>query len=252
VALLPFIEQDNLFKSYNYGLIASSQNQTGGTYATGPTAATNANLAVAAQPLKLLGCPSDENPTPVVSDGVATDLTAVSRSNYLLNGGLPASLSGISTFSTLVSVEQGPQYASMPKNVRGAFGVDGSGSPGGMKDGASNTIAIGESRQIHATSTGNYDGNTVAPFWGAGTWGSVLGQADTLTPTPNYKTGVCGDNLTGPAVCQGPGGFGSHHTGVTNFVFADGSVRPISDGVNSGTFGALMTADAGVAVTGDY
>jgi prepilin-type N-terminal cleavage/methylation domain-containing protein/prepilin-type processing-associated H-X9-DG protein len=244
IALLPHIEQEALFRAYNYGSIASAQNLS--PYPLGNNAAYPANLAVAAYPLKMLGCPSDEDPLPVVPNG--TDPTAVSRSNYLLNGGLPASFSGVSAFANFTSVEQGPQYASMPKSVRGAFGVDGSGSPGNMKDGASNTIAIGESKQIHAGTTGEQ----VAPFWGVGIFGAVLGQADASTPTPNAKTGVCADNPTGPPVCQGPGGFGSHHAGVTNFLFADGSVRPINDGINAGTFTALLTADAGVPVTGEF
>jgi prepilin-type processing-associated H-X9-DG protein len=253
VALLPYIEQDNLFRNYNYGAYASAQNSS--SYTLGPGGAAYAtNLAMAAQPLKLMGCPSDENPTPVVTNG--TDPTAVSRSNYLLNGGLPASLAtappgGTNPYASYVSVEMGPQYPSVPKSVRGPFGVDGSGSPGNMKDGSSNTIAIGESKQIHAT-IGTTLGDQAAPFWGLGTYASVLGQADQYTPTPNYKYGACADNPTGPPICQGPAGFGSHHTGVTNFVFCDGSVRAVSDGVNVGTFTALLTADAGIAVTGDY
>jgi prepilin-type processing-associated H-X9-DG protein len=250
VALLPFIEQDALFKQYNYGSAGSTQ---AGAYPITPNiAATPTNLAVASNPLKMFGCPSDENPLPVVSNG--SDLTAVSRSNYLLNAGLPVYVAPYN----FTSVEQGPQYASVPKTFRGAFGIDGAGSPAGMKDGSSNTVAIGESRQVHAT-VGSLNGETVAPFWGTGTYGAVLGQSDASIPqanwtaaTPNFKGGVCADNPTGQPVCQGPGGFGSQHSGVTNFVFADGSVRPVSDGVNATTFGNLLTADAGIPVTGDF
>ncbi|HET6572129.1 MAG TPA: DUF1559 domain-containing protein [Fimbriiglobus sp.] len=247
VALLPFIEQDPLYQGYNYAYVGSIS--PSGTFPLGLNPPTNKNLLVASDPLKMYGCPSDEVPQPVVPNGV--DPAAVSRSNYLLNAGAPASLSGISTYATLASVEMGPQYASMPKSVRGAFGVDGAASPGSMKDGSSNTVAIGESRQIHAT-VGNANGSTAAPFWGTGTYGAVLGQVDTVNMTPNAKVGVCADNPTGPAVCQGPGGFGSQHSGVTNFLFSDGSVHPISDGINTGTFTALLTADAGLPVSGDY
>jgi prepilin-type processing-associated H-X9-DG protein len=248
VALLPYVEAENVFRSYNYAFYASANNPS--LYPLGQTGPSNVNLTmVANQPLKIFGCPSDESPLPVVPNG--SDAVAISRSNFLLNGGVipPQGL-----FPGQISVEQGPQYASNPKNLRGPFGVDGSGSPGSMKDGASNTIAVGESRQVHATLAApvGVDGNSVAPFWGAGSYGAVLGQADQLTPTPNAKTGPCGDNLSGPSICQGPGGFGSLHAGVTNFLFCDGSVHPIADGVSVVTFGGLLTSDSGLPVAGDY
>ncbi len=253
VALLPYIEAENVFRNYNYGSIASAQIYPGCTYTLGTNTNYPQNLAVAAYPMKLFGCPSDESPTPVVLDG--TDPTAVSRSNYLLNGGLPASTlaAQFPQYANFTSVEMGPQYPSMPKGVRGAFGVDGSGSPASMKNGSSNVVAIGESKQIHANAPNSpWPGDQAAPFWGVGILGSVLGQSDLYSPVPNAKYGPCADNPTGPAVCQAPGGFGSHHTGVTNFVFCDGSVRPIADGVNQGTFQTLLTADSGIPVTGDY
>jgi prepilin-type N-terminal cleavage/methylation domain-containing protein len=247
VALLPHIEQPGLFSGYNYASIASAQNLS--TYGLGPAANPNTNLVVAANPLKILTCASDENPAPAVVNPAATDPNAVSKSNYLFNGGLPAALSGNPAYSNLISVEMGPQYSSMPKSVRGMFGVDGSGSAS-VKDGSSNTIAIGESKQTHRVH--QYDNG---PFWGVGTYGAVLGQANPLdlTTMPNAKhtTIPCSDNQQ-DFTCQGPGGFGSHHSGTTQFVFGDGSVRPVSDGVSPNIFKSLLTADANDVVSGEY
>jgi prepilin-type processing-associated H-X9-DG protein len=254
VALLPHIEQNGLFAQYNYAFIASAQKY--GPYNPGLAANPNTNLIVASTPLKIFSCASDETPAPVVVNPAA-EPNAVSKSNYLFNGGVPAAVLTVthpndprySGFASLTSVEMGPQYASMPKGVRGAFGIDGAGSAGSMKDGSSNTIAIGETKQTHQAH--QYDNG---PFWGVGTYGAVLGQSNPLDPAtgPNAKgTVACADNPENFG-CQGPGGFGSYHSGTTQFVFADGSVRPISDGVNVKTFAFLLTADAGDVVTGEY
>jgi prepilin-type processing-associated H-X9-DG protein len=211
---------------------------------------------VAATPLKIFTCASDENPAPIVVNP-AIDPVGFSKSNYLFNAGIPAGVLAVthpgdprySIYAGFTSVEQGPQYAIMPKGVRGAFGIDGAGSPGSMKDGTSNTIAIGETKQTHQAH--QYDNG---PFWGVGAYGAVLGQSNPLDKTtgPNARgTVACADNPENFS-CQGPGGFGSYHSGTTQFVFADGSVRPVSDGVNVQTFGFLLTADANDVVTGEY
>jgi len=66
VALLPYIEQDNLFKQYNYGYVASSSNPYG--LPLGPDPSPNPNRIVAQQFVKIYQCPSDDNPGPQVTD----------------------------------------------------------------------------------------------------------------------------------------------------------------------------------------
>jgi prepilin-type N-terminal cleavage/methylation domain-containing protein/prepilin-type processing-associated H-X9-DG protein len=71
-----------------------------------------------------------------------------------------------------------------------------------ITDGTSNTIAFGES--LFGTATGNRD--FVCTWFGAGTMPTAWG----LTNTPDWYN------------------FSSRHTGIINFAFADGSVRPIT------------------------
>ena len=49
----------------------------------------------------------------------------------------------------------------------------------------------------------------------------------------------------------GPDGFSSRHTGGANFLYGDGSVRFVKDGVSRGAFRAFATA-AGGEIIQDY
>ena len=237
-ALLPYIEQDGLYTRYNYAAAVSASNATG--FAVNNTNATAfaQNQAVAGQPVALYTCPSDETPAP--SNVVPPDTLPFSRSNLLFNTG--------------TATEAGPAFAAYPKFTttstgryfRGPFGVDGAYEISRLKDGTSNTVAIGESKQIHVEAT-------AGPYWGAGTVGTLQhsgavmgiahgGNENTLLMLPNAKSGTCADNAN--AQCQFAGGFGSHHTGITNFVFCDGSVRGVSDNINRDAWFAVLSAEA--------
>lgn len=232
VAFLPYLEQENLFRNYNYG-----QASTG-----------VANTAVITTYIKMYVCPSDENPPELLGSASTGDYinTGARPSNYLMNSGIIRSGSAdISLF-----------YSQAPKAIRGAFGHNGSVDLSNVRDGNSNTIAIGEARQTTIT-------ENAGPYWGAGSRGSALGytgllDTSTTPPTylegykPNHRAGPCWDTPTSSIRCQNEGGFGSWHSGVSNFLFLDGSVRQISDNVNTAMFAAAGTAAAGEAVAIDF
>src|SRR5262249_8611163 len=92
VALLPYIEQEPLFKQYRYDLVGSPSNPYG--LPLGPSPAPNPNLVVASNPVKTYVCPADENPPPHVTRWPPTVqptdfylMLNASRSNYLFNTG---------------------------------------------------------------------------------------------------------------------------------------------------------------------
>src|SRR5262249_18426280 len=69
IALLPYIEQDNLFKQYNYQYVNCSSEQTGNQgpqWPMGPDPNPNPNRAVTQTLVKTYVCPSDQNPPPQV------------------------------------------------------------------------------------------------------------------------------------------------------------------------------------------
>src|SRR5262245_35380210 len=95
IAMLPYMEQDNLFKEYNYLYVANGSNPYGQTM--GPDPAGNPNRIVGSQRIKTFVCPGDENPPPVVVSndaagafyerGAAGAYPGVTRSNYLFSTG---------------------------------------------------------------------------------------------------------------------------------------------------------------------
>jgi prepilin-type N-terminal cleavage/methylation domain-containing protein/prepilin-type processing-associated H-X9-DG protein len=240
VALLPFIEQDNLFKQYNYQCRASASSPYGMPVA--PQSA--ANDAVAAAYIKIYTCPADETPPPVMTrnpgnSGDFYEMVSVRRSNYLFNTGY--------------YTDYDNDYINTTAAYRGVFGNNGAASLSRIKDGTSNTIAIGESVQQW------HNGSTVfGPYWGSGTHTAVHGRsiwgtgANVNDPrgTPNYPYGPCAPNAN--QKCTYAWGFSSFHTGVTNFVFCDGSVHSIRNGVDPATWVGLCTPEGGEVISGDY
>src|SRR5207247_10709073 len=73
VALLPYIEQGNLFKLYNYAYVGSSSCPVG--LPIGPDGPggyqTNPNRQVASTFIKIYTCPSDETPGPQITSADA-------------------------------------------------------------------------------------------------------------------------------------------------------------------------------------
>jgi prepilin-type N-terminal cleavage/methylation domain-containing protein len=226
VALLPYIEQTALFKKYDYQSSSSNSSPNGITAA--PQSANNTFVGGTLIPIYV--CPSDENPPPNIDSGPGGggfyERTQTRRSNYL--------------FSTGNTTDYDNPWSSRSTTNRGAFGNDGAIALNRVKDGTSNTLGIGESRQLHTSSDyGPY------ALWGTHT--SVHGRSIAAGFTPNFSYGNCSGNAN--MKCQYAWGFGSWHTGITNFVYLDGSVRSISDGIDDATFGALATPEGGEAVT---
>jgi prepilin-type processing-associated H-X9-DG protein len=247
IALLPYLEQSPLHAQYNYQFVGSSRNGNGSSATLGPDPNPNPNRIVASQHVKVFTCASDTNPAPLAttpsSDAAQQTRTPgayerldVRRSNYFFNIGN--------------NIDQSAFYDAQGSTLKGPFGINGAASMTTIRDGTSNTIAIGESKQIHGS---NYYG----PYWGAGLHTAVTGRiASTADPTlpvancwkPNwryYTDAACGTPSTNKTIwpLQYAWGFGSWHPGTTQFAMCDGSVRGVSDTVNAAVWIALGTVE---------
>jgi prepilin-type N-terminal cleavage/methylation domain-containing protein/prepilin-type processing-associated H-X9-DG protein len=240
VALLPFIEQEALFRKYDYQ--APSSNCSASTGINGPQylgGSANTNAPVVGTYLRIYTCPADENPPPVVNDnGHPADPFAdppvellvpwhsfsrqnARRSNYL--------------FASYMDTDITPKYPGQA--VCGAFGTNGAATLESITDGTSNTIAVGESKQAHTLE--NY-----GPYWGSGTFTCCHGIVTDETRHINYPAGGPGNRL------QDAFGFGSWHPGGANFVYCDGSVHFLSEQMPFAIFQALNSINGGEVVGG--
>jgi prepilin-type N-terminal cleavage/methylation domain-containing protein/prepilin-type processing-associated H-X9-DG protein len=242
VALLPYIEQQPLFNQYQQNFVSSS---AGAAPLPGTDPPNNPNRTVVASTrIPIYTCPADQVPASLSSGSGLFERQNAARSNYLLNAGAviwDAAGNGPD------ALQWDPIQVS--PSVRGAFGVNSQQTLETIRDGTSNTIAIGESKQLHT------DPNA-GPVWGAGFASSVFGVSNPVSPgyTPNSAisppNGLCpGSNNK---YCQGYMIYGSYHTGGTNFVFCDGSVKLIRDSVNYVTFHQMQTVDGGEPYSFDF
>jgi prepilin-type N-terminal cleavage/methylation domain-containing protein/prepilin-type processing-associated H-X9-DG protein len=231
VLLLPYIEQETLYRQYDFAYPSSNSNWEGGTLANNGINAGNA--AVVGTRIRLYECPSDQEPPVENESGTGPYArTNARRSNYLFSCG--------GTNDYTATYDPGRSYS-------GAFGTNGAARLEIIGDGTSNTIAIGEAKQQHT-----YAG--YGPYWGSGTHTAVQGYtgtvwSDTLPPdgfNVNYPWGRVVDGHQGhDGQLQYAWGFGSWHPGGANFLFCDGSVRFLPDTISFPLFQALNTANGG-------
>jgi prepilin-type N-terminal cleavage/methylation domain-containing protein/prepilin-type processing-associated H-X9-DG protein len=223
VFLLPFLEQQALFNQYDMKYPSSNSNPNNLTLANGGINA--GNTLVVGTRLTVFECPSDLLPPPVENDASTAHYSRQNarRANYL--------------FATYNRTDYDAPYNALA--LSGPFGNNGSATLATITDGTSTTIAIGESKQLH-TST------SYGPYWGSGTHTAVHGYVPNYQYNVNYPYGNCAGR---PLLkCQYAWGFGSWHPGGANFVFCDGSTRFLSDTINFTLFQAMNTCNGGEVV----
>jgi len=246
IALLPYLEQGNLFNQYNYQYVNCSSEGNPTLNPLGPDPNPNPNRLVTQTLVKTYLCPAD-NPPAQVSDQARTtyfyERDSVYRTNYLFN-------TGYYTDYDRDWNQTGAQY-------RGAFGNNGAATINNMPDGTSNTIAIGESRQEkNSTAYGGYFSGTHTSVHGrilstkpGGTDMTTFLAYSTINGRTNYV--LRGDTSRGGSL-QYAWQFGSVHAGGANFVMCDGSVHFIRDSIDPLTLQALATPDGGETVSGAF
>jgi prepilin-type N-terminal cleavage/methylation domain-containing protein/prepilin-type processing-associated H-X9-DG protein len=236
--LLPYLEQDNLYKRYDVnGRIDNAQNQ-----------------AVVSTPLKVFQCPSAPQQNRTYMDGPVPGSAFVPTW-----GSAPISwtaAAGDYTVTTGVREDTlnacfTPPGGGDRDGVLEAQALNAPGDPPGgtrvlaITDGTSNTLLIGE---LAGRPMSYHAGRQVAafsPFQGAG-WGDALSGE-------NWFIGSLFDGTEpphgGPCVvnCTNSRGRGlySFHSGVANVLLADGSVRSLSSSINQCTFSFLVTKKKG-------
>jgi prepilin-type processing-associated H-X9-DG protein len=238
--ILPYLEQDNLYRQYDFTKPACNSSwsvtyypSTGCTdtdlanYPNGVNGTPNAT--VVGTRVKMYLCPSDaghpQNPANTAGYWAYAE-TNGQRSNYL--------------FNCYLATDYTPDYAASRYDA-GMFGTNGAARFDDVKDGLSNTIAVGESRQLQVA-------DAFGPRWGSGTHTAVHGYVPDYTFHINFPYGRNVWGLPASdryAKLQYAWGFGSWHTNGANFVMGDGSVRFLPDAMSFPVFQGMCSIQGG-------
>jgi prepilin-type N-terminal cleavage/methylation domain-containing protein/prepilin-type processing-associated H-X9-DG protein len=250
--LLPYIEQESLYRQYDFTLPSTHESWDGDNDAHIPSDLANypdgvwgtTNQAVIETYIKTYACPTDRNPPPVENITLYAYLgdtgywayngTGQRRSNYL--------------FNCYKATDFTSSYSAGSSSA-GVFGTNGAARFADINDGTSTTIAVGEARQQMCSTL-------FGPRWGAGVHTAVHGYVGDHRFHINYPAGRNkNDNLCwydgipdSVARLQYAWGFGSWHPGGTNFVFCDGSVHFLQDTMSFPAFQALCSINGGEVV----
>ena len=248
-ALLPFIEQDNLWKIYqNYGGSDSVNTNFPAPTTVGPPfprygdGKTNAPN-VTRRRIAILTCPSD-TPNAAISVGPITGggTGGITNHNYMANAGNTTKQQGTAADGTLF---RGAPFFNTPKRARIAD----------ILDGTSNTILVAEGLQGKSTDLRGFS-------W----WGSAAVMTTYLAPNAQGVAGrdsteqncidtpISGDPAL-PCANRIGGRFynaaRSRHSGGVQILLGDGSARFVSNSVNLSTWRNLGSTFDGVPL-GDF
>ncbi len=234
ISVLPFLEQENLNKYYDFSTTWSSAT----------------NLPLTSLPIKIFQCPSAPNPTRKDGDPQINVWDIVAVTDY-------AASTGISPLATNINSRGAPLPGMLPKNQTATLA--------NVTDGLSNTLLLIESAgrpQIYQR--GRAIGTVPTQKINGGGWCRPASDLDFLPSTADGTSfpGPCAAGCTNgfnyatyaapPFGTEGTSAPYSFHAGVLNAAFGDGSVRTISNSVSLSTFAALVTAQGGDIPGSDY
>jgi prepilin-type N-terminal cleavage/methylation domain-containing protein len=228
IQLLPFIEQDNLYKLYDDRV---------------PNIHVN-NKAVRETFVATYTCPADINANRL--------LVPETGANNGSNNGIPYRTGSYRGMSG-VSATGFDQWAGFPSEVlvnqargpglRGVLHTDWPGGPSperinSITDGSSNTLVVGE----RTTRTRIARGTFWADSFNLYSLSGAYNQSAALLNDYDACIRIASDQ----AQCKY--GWGSFHTGLINFVYGDGSVRPVKTTIDMRIFTFLATIAGGEVV----
>jgi prepilin-type N-terminal cleavage/methylation domain-containing protein/prepilin-type processing-associated H-X9-DG protein len=252
--LLPFIEQDNIYKLWDLQLPCSKQ--VPAAYQSGP--------------VKTYVCPS--RPTPVLSvndfpQQFAGQSNGAIIGDYLPNYGTINGVNNNNADGALVEADH--THGTNAKGITIVTRWAGKIRIADILDGTSNTLLIGEAHVRPMSLRGKNENRSVfsgnnnctrrvagIKRGGDNSLQTITGVFPPTLPLPNpVPAGVQVRPLSPPQNQDGAFAnttFGGPHSGVCMFVFCDGSVKPVKLTVDIYTLTYLVTRAGGEVITADF
>jgi prepilin-type processing-associated H-X9-DG protein len=276
VFLLPYIEQDNLYRQANVGSFPGIAVTPGTVPAY--TSVNNSWRVIVSTPIKTYQCPSDpNNQTPYTATSPTYKAAPPALPLAAQNGWARGNYAATAAFDDFDHTNGGRTYVyGGPVPMKGVtvspvFAVNYGAGITEITDGTSNTIIFNEIR----AGVSNLDHRGT---WAIGLPGGSITNAgrQAYNPTPNNNLGepgqAQGDELGDcnlfayPGIarrdrmgCQWDDKLNndsamarSKHTGGVNACFGDGSVHFISESITELTWGLLNSKADGRVITGNY
>jgi prepilin-type N-terminal cleavage/methylation domain-containing protein/prepilin-type processing-associated H-X9-DG protein len=229
VALMPYIEQDNLEKNIDPFLYNTKGYDSQYNFCLGPD-------SLGAQVIKILVCPSDPLPNPPVST-----YTSGSTTYYFGISSYGGNAGTIGTYYTAATQD-------------GVFCVNSRIRIADITDGSSNTFLFGERWHYDPTFDKLYPKSPINTY-GGWAWSNSISLED-VTLSADGNTPI---NYLIPTTVTSDNGyvyedkrlraFGSGHGGGANFCMADGSVRFFPDSTDVITLNLLAVRNDGKVIT---
>ncbi|MBN9118438.1 MAG: DUF1559 domain-containing protein [Planctomycetes bacterium] len=255
-AVLPFIEQDNIYKaldadtanfmifipggSTNRNKVMAAGNTNADNYNTQGIVNGNAGGGVAKSVLSAFICPSDSWPNQT-SNGYG-------KSNYLACMGSDVGAGNYANWTVPNgSTENGILTQANDNNNTWAY------SMAAVTDGTSNTVVLGEAavNKLSSNSMFGTGATNTFPIWAGGN-PSNSGQGRQYNyfrvMDANYPLNSTNTNSETNGAMYLDRAFNSNHTGGANFLLCDGSVRYIASSVDPVAYRAAGTRNGGESV----
>lgn len=244
--LLPYMDQAPAYDMFDANEPSSGVATNG--YPLGGTGNWVKNIPVTSLLLPGMVCPSDPAPERQTTTNTAYLATEAAPTSYVFSGGRVAESSNDIYTAWKHSLAWAPnnqQYRWLT-----AFGLNSSARIRDIRDGTSNTIVIGESTMDKR------DVNHIAR-WGQGRHVGVFGRVITEQTQDHLNHSIYGLNAR---MCDRNDGawatisncdkryawvFSSLHTGGAQFVMGDGSVRFVSENIDTTTWGHVHAINDG-------